>query len=149
MQRASRSIAMTLRAPSARRARVNPPGPGPISTIAAFPSGPAALAIRRVRLRSKMKFCPRDFFAQSPQAVTTDRNGGKPSKVFPPAGRRRDSGMPYLSPPLLPDRQERVAACEPARKLKGGNEARRIRDTLASKADGRAMIGRCPHKRQA
>ena len=37
-------------------ARVNPPGPGPISMTVAPSSGPAARAIRAVRLRSSRKF---------------------------------------------------------------------------------------------
>ena len=40
-QRASRSIAMTFRAPSASSARVRPPGPGPTSTTVTPSSGPA------------------------------------------------------------------------------------------------------------
>ena len=56
MHRVSRSTAMTVRAPAARSERVNPPGPGPISSIVAAFIGPATAAIRSVMLRSKMKF---------------------------------------------------------------------------------------------
>ena len=59
----SRSIAMTRRAPSASSARVRPPGPGPISTTVTSSSGPAARAMRAVRLRSSRKFWPSDFLA--------------------------------------------------------------------------------------
>ena len=54
--RSSRSTAMTRLAPSASSARVSPPGPGPISITVASSSGPAARAIRAVRLRSSRKF---------------------------------------------------------------------------------------------
>src|SRR5579871_5867751 len=37
--------------------------------------------MRRVRLKSKMKFCPRLFFAISPCAAITSRKGGKPSSL--------------------------------------------------------------------
>ncbi len=53
---ASRSTAMTRLAPSASSARVSPPGPGPTSMTVASSSGPAARAIRAVRLRSSRKF---------------------------------------------------------------------------------------------
>ncbi len=61
-QRGSRSIATTSLAPAARSARVRPPGPGPTSMTVTSSSGPAARAIRLVRLRSSRKFWPSDFF---------------------------------------------------------------------------------------
>jgi len=79
MARVSRSTAMTLRAPCVRSARVSPPGPGPTSTTVMPSSGPAARAIRPVRLRSSRKFWPSDFFADNPWRRITSRSGGRPS----------------------------------------------------------------------
>ena len=44
-----------------------------------FSSGPAARAMRRVRLRSKRKFWPSDFFARRSCAAITSRSGGRGS----------------------------------------------------------------------
>ena len=52
---------MTRLAPSASSARVRPPGPGPISMTVAPSSGPAARAIRAVRLRSSRKVLAEGF----------------------------------------------------------------------------------------
>ena len=69
--RESRSIAITFLAPSSNSARVRPPGPGPTSTTTTPPSGPAARAILRVRLRSNRKFWPSALRASSRCAATT------------------------------------------------------------------------------
>src|SRR5207249_11458165 len=65
--------ATTRAAPSDRSARVNPPGPGPTSYTVA-PAMPASRAMRRVRLRSRMKFCPRLLRAMSPCAAIISRS---------------------------------------------------------------------------
>ena len=110
--------------PAASSARVRPPGPGPISTTATPSSGPAARAMRPVRLRSKRKFWPSDFFAVEPvrgddlaqrrQAVRGEAHG---------ASARR----------------------EPQRR----DQARRVGEPLAGDVEGRAVIGRGAHERQA
>ena len=50
------SIAITLDAPSIKRARVNPQGPAPISITVPVSKGFAERAILRVRFMSNMKF---------------------------------------------------------------------------------------------
>ena len=82
--RSSRSMAMTRRAPSASSARVRPPGPGPTSMTVASSSGPAARAIRAVRLRSSRKFCPSDFRADNACSRMTSRSGGRSSIALMP-----------------------------------------------------------------
>ena len=57
LARRSFSMAMTCAAPSRSKARVSPPGPGPISMVVPV-SGPALRAIFRVRFKSNRKFCP-------------------------------------------------------------------------------------------
>ena len=86
-------------APSASSARVSPPGPGPISTTVAPSSGPAARAMRAVRLRSSRKFWPSDLRADRPWRRMTSRSGGRSSialmqsacRLRPPCARRAAS----------------------------------------------------------
>ena len=92
-QRASRSIATTWRAPSASSARVSPPGPGPISMTLASSSGPAARAMRPVRLRSSRKFWPRlllrgDAVPGDDLAQRRQRRRRTPRRVQPGGSRR-------------------------------------------------------------
>ena len=54
-------MAMIFPAPSINSARVNAPGPGPISKIVSFDDRLAALAIFRVKFRSNIKFWPKDL----------------------------------------------------------------------------------------
>ena len=54
----SRSIATTRWAPATSNARVNPPGPGPISTTVTSARSPAAPAIARLRGRGVEAFGP-------------------------------------------------------------------------------------------
>src|SRR5579859_4671673 len=77
MARSSRSTPITWRAPASSKARVSPPGPGPISMVVPMVRSPAPRAMRPVRLRSNRKCWPSDFFASSPWAAMTWRSGGK------------------------------------------------------------------------
>ncbi len=77
--RASRSIAITFLAPSISKARVRPPGPGPISITVPSSILPAARAIFCVRLRSNRKFWPSPRFGSMPFRRMTSRSGGRPS----------------------------------------------------------------------
>ena len=65
-QRASFSMASTLRAPSDNSPRVRPPGPGPISSTSVPLRSPACRAILAVRFKSSRKFWPSDLRALSP-----------------------------------------------------------------------------------
>ena len=76
--RRSFSIASTFVAPSSNRARVSPPGPGPISIVVPV-RGAADRAIRRVRFRSNKKFCPSDLRARISIVPTRSRKDGKAS----------------------------------------------------------------------
>ena len=129
------STAMTWPAPSASRARVSPPGPGPISTTVTPSSGPALRAIRPVRLRSRRKFWPSDFFAESPWRAMTSRSGGRAverrldhSGGF--GGRRSLSAMPRGEPQC---RDQAFGA-----RLAGAGDV-----------ECRPMIGRCADEGQA
>ena len=59
------SSTTTLRAPSVNRPRVKPPGPGPTSRISWPFKMPASRAIFAVKLRSSIKFCPKDLCASN------------------------------------------------------------------------------------
>ena len=74
--RARRARSRPRVAPSASSARVSPPGPGPTSITVTPASGPAARAIRPVRLRSSRKFWPSDLRAESSWRRMTSRSGG-------------------------------------------------------------------------
>ena len=98
--RSSRSMAITRLAPCASSARVRPPGPGPTSTTVAPSSGPAARAMRAVRLRSSRKFWPSDFLAERPCRRITSRSGGRSSICaisralsYPPPAQRRGGSL--------------------------------------------------------
>ena len=79
MARSSRSIAITRFAPSASSARVRPPGPGPTSMTVAPSSGPAARAMRPVKVQIEKEVLaerllggqsvPADHIAQRRQLV--------------------------------------------------------------------------------
>ena len=105
-QRGSRSTAMTLAAPSASSARVSPPGPGPISMIATPASGPAARAMRPVRLRSNRKFWPSDFLRASspwprrPRAAAAGRRAARrpPRRAGAASAQRGDQAAGLATP---------------------------------------------------
>ena len=140
-QRSSRSTATTRAAPSSSSARVSPPGPGPTSTTVRPSSGPAARAMRRVRLRSRMKFWPRLFLALRPSARITSRSGGRPSGLAPGRGssaRRRSCRRGARRAP----RRSRRRASRLSIKLAA--EARPSRRDV----EGGAVVGRGAHERQ-
>ena len=125
--RSSRSTAMTRLAPSASSARVRPPGPGPISMTVAPSSGPAARAIRAVRLRSSRKFWPSDLRADRECSRMTSRSGGRSSIALMKA----------------------CAAAIRAASRKAAVETRRIGLAGAGDVEGRAVVRRGADERQA
>ena len=82
---------------------------------------PAARAMRRVRLRSRMKFWPRLFLAAEPEArAITSRSGGRPSGLAPARARalvRRSCRAPVAA----------RAARDRGGELQGFDEALRAR----------------------
>ena len=118
---------MTRRAPSASSARVSPPGPGPISITVASSSGPAARAIRAVRLRSSRKFWPSDLRADR-CVLANDVAQRRQVVDRAHAGSRR-----------------RHARGEPQRR----DQARRIGLAGAGDVECRAVIGRGADERQS
>ena len=135
MARSSRSTAMTRRAPAASSARVSPPGPGPISTTSTPSSGPAARAMRAVRLRSSRKFWPSDFLAR--ETVPADDLAQR-RQVVDGAHARRASGAAY-----------RRAAESRAASRSAAIRLPRIGAAGAGDVEGGAVIGRGAHERQA
>ena len=120
------------RAPLASSARVSPPGPGPISTTVTPSSGPAARAMRAVRLRSSRKFWPSDFLARRSCRRITSRSGGRSSIALMRGARRLRC----------------VARREPRGELERGDQARRIGAAGAGDVEGGAVIGRGAHERK-
>ena len=116
-------------APSSSSARVRPPGPGPISTMVAPSSGPAARAMRRVRLKSSRKFWPRLFLRREPEVADHL------------AERRQAVG--------------RAHARASAFSLHGSGQAQRLDQAAraclagAGETEGRAMVGRGAHEGKA
>ena len=132
-QRLSRSTAMICAAPSFSRARVRPPGPGPISTIVTIANGPAARAILAIKLRSKRKFSAERFFCRKTVSwLTTSRNGG--------------SGSLTASLDALPEARRRLRLRKPRRELQRRDEARRIGYAVFGDIEGGAVIGRGAHE---
>src|SRR3954468_2471701 len=121
---------MTCLTPAARIARVKPPGPGPTSTTVAPSSGPAARAMRLVRLRSNRKFWPSDLLALRPWARTTSRSGGSASMALI-SWRRRLRPLP-----------------KPGREPQGGDQAVGPPDALPGDVEGCAVVGRGADKWQ-
>ena len=120
---------MTLAAPSASSARVRPPGPGPTSITVTPSSGPAARAIRPVRLRSSRKFWPSDLRAM------------RPWRRIDFAQRRQR--VDHLAGAIA------SGADEARRELERGDEARRARAAGAGDVERGAVIRRGAHERQA
>ena len=141
-QRASRSTAMTrcgaFEEQRARRAR---PGPGPTSTTVRPASGPAARAMRRVRLRSRMKFCPRLFLAREPELA---------DHLAQAAAARRDwrRTRRRASPGAHAEAAAARAAAMAAASFRALDEARRRGAALGRNVEGRAVVGRGAHERQ-
>jgi len=82
IKRSSISSARTLSAPRSKSARVNPPGPGPISAMWWPCKGSARRAILSVRFMSSRKCCPSRLFAPRPCSRTVSARLGKVSMLF-------------------------------------------------------------------
>src|SRR5712691_1638243 len=130
---------MTRRAPSARSERVSPPGPAPISITVAWSSGPAARAMRPVRFKSRMKFCPRLFRAAMPCRAMISRSGGNPAESTDATDPEfASSGAEHAIAPC------RHLGGEPQR----GDQAVGPRDAASSDVKGGAVIGRGADERK-
>src|SRR6185437_8741264 len=79
-------MTVTLAASEASSTRVNPPGPGPTSTMCRPAREPALRTMRAVRFASSRKCCPSARRADRPCRAITSRSGGS---AFIPAEESR------------------------------------------------------------